>query len=357
MNLIDRRTASVLFTIVGFAAMLALIYQARQPLICFVFAILFAYLLDPLVSRFQKCLRGSRRLAVAAIYFLFAVATVIFGITAGPRIFRESERLIRELPELMENVGSGQIAQQFGEQRGWDSKTRLEVQLFLSSHRATITQYAQGVAAHAGGLAANAMWLLLIPILAAFLLKEHSHMTAGFLQLIEEGPRRQFFRLLLDDLDAMLAKFIRAQLWFAALGLVAYTSFLLLARFPYAFALGTTAGFLEFVPFVGPLISILLIMGMAILAGYTHWLAVLGFLLLWRIVQDYVTSPYLIGRGLKLHPLTVILGVIVGGEIGGVLGLFLSAPILAGLRIVWNAWTVRTASSPSIHKERAARGR
>ena len=148
---------------------------------------------------------------------------VTFGITAGPRIFKESERLVRELPELMENVGSGQIAQQVGQQRGWDSKTRLEAQLFLSSHRAIVTQYAQGVAAHAGGLAANAMWLLLIPILAAFLLIEHSHMTAAFLRLIEESQRRQFFRLLLDDMDAMLAKFIRAQLWFAALGLVAYT--------------------------------------------------------------------------------------------------------------------------------------
>ena len=71
MNPIDRRTASVLCTIVGFAAMLALIYQARQPLICFVFAILFAYLLDPLVSRFQKCLadRADWRLP-QPIYYL-----------------------------------------------------------------------------------------------------------------------------------------------------------------------------------------------------------------------------------------------------------------------------------------------
>ncbi len=351
MNLIDRRTASVLFTVVGFTAMLALIYQARQPLICFIFAILFAYLLDPLVCRLQKCLGGSRGLAVAATYLLFGIAMVTFGITAGPRIFKESERLVRELPELMENVGSGQIAQQVGQQRGWDSKTRLEAQLFLSSHRAIVTQYAQGVAAHAGGLAANAMWLLLIPILAAFLLKEHSHMTAAFLRLIEESQRRQFFKLLLDDMDAMLAKFIRAQLWFAVLGLVAYTSFLLLARFPYAFALGATAGFLEFIPFVGPLISVLLIMGMAILAGYTHWVAVLVFLLLWRVIQDYVTSPYLIGRGLRLHPLTVILGVLVGGEIGGVLGLFLSAPILAALRIVWNAWKFRNASCSTLPSE------
>lgn len=341
--MIDRRTASVLFTILGFAAMLMLIYEARRPLISFVFAILFAYLLHPLVSRLQKYLRGSRGLAVAATYLLLSAIIAGFGITAGPRIFKEGERLVREMPALTADMDSGQIAQDVGRQRGWDFKTRLQVQVFLTGHRAAITRYAQMVTDYAAGLAANVMWLLLIPILAVFLLKGHSHMTDAFLRLIEGMRRRLFFRLLLNDLDAMLATFIRGQLWLAALALAAYTSFLVLMRFPYAFALGATAGFLEFIPFVGPMISMLLILGMAVLEGYPHWVAVLVFLLLWRAVQDYVTSPHIIGHGLKLHPLTVILGVLVGGEIGGVLGLFLSTPILAGLRIVWYAWKVSTA--------------
>ena len=349
--MIDRRTASVLFTILGFAAMLTLIYEARRPLILFIFAILFAYLLDPLVSRLQRYLRGSRGLAVAATYLLLGAVIAGFGITAGPRIFKEGERLVRELPALVADVGSGQIAQQVGMQQGWDVKTRLQVQVFLTGHRAAITHYAQMVTAYAAGVAANVLWLLLIPILAVFLLKEHAHMADAFLGLIEGARRRLFFELLLNDLNAMLASFIRTQLWFAALGFAAYTSFLVLLQFPYAFALGATAGFLEFIPFVGPMISILLIMGVAMLQSYTHWVAVLAFLLLWRAVQDYVVSPYLMGHGLKLHPLTVILGVLVGGEIVGVLGLFLSAPILAGLRIVWNVWKIRAATCSTLHSE------
>jgi predicted PurR-regulated permease PerM len=338
VSLVDRRAASVLFTVVGAAGTLVMIYQARRPLISFIFAILFAYLLDPFVSRVQKCFRGSRGLAVAATYLLLGAVLLIFGITAGPRIVKEGEVLVRQLPALMENVGSGLIAQQVGKQNGWDFQTRLQVQLFLRSHRATVTRYTQAVVDYAAGLAANVMWLLLIPILAAFLLKDSSRMADAFPRLIEEHPRRRVFLLLLSELDAMLATFIRAQLWFTALGLVAYTSFLLLAKFPYAFAVGATAGFLEFIPFVGPLISMVVIMGIAVGTGYPHCPAVLVFLLLWRLLQDYVTSPYLIGRGLNLHPLAVLLGVLVGGELGGVLGLFLSTPILAALRIVWSAW-------------------
>jgi predicted PurR-regulated permease PerM len=339
MNLIHRRTVSMLTTILVFVALLALIYQARRPLISFTFAILFAYLLNPLVSRFQTWFRGSRGLAVAATYLLMGVVITVFGITVGPRIFRQGKRLVQELPVLMENVGSGQIAQQFGSRRGWDSETQLRVQLFLSGHRETIAQYAQLLADRVGGLAANLIWLLLIPVFAAFLLNGHEHISGGFLKLLEGSRQRRFFTLLLKDLDAMLATFIRAQLTFAALGLVAYTSFLLLAQFPYAFVLGTIAGLLEFIPFVGPLVTILLIMGMAVLTEYRHWLIVLVFLLLWRGIEDYVISPSLIGRRLKLHPLAVLFGVLVAGEIGGVPGLFLAAPIIASLRIIWKATT------------------
>jgi len=118
----------------------------------------------------------------------------------------------------------------------------------------------------------------------------------------------------------MLARFIRAQLKFATLGLVAYTSFLLLAGFPNALAVGAIAGVLEFIPFVGPLISFILIVGIAILTGFPHWLLIVVFLALWRGIQDYIMAPYLMGRGMKLHPLAVYCGVLAGGEMAGVAG-------------------------------------
>jgi predicted PurR-regulated permease PerM len=315
----------------------ALIYQARRPLIAFVFAILFAYLLDPLATRFQRVLRGSRGLAIAATYLALGGAVAVAGTMAGPRVLREAERMARELPALIENVGSGQIAQQVGSWRGWDYNTQLQLERFLKGHSDSITGLARTFANWAAELAQSLIWVLLIPILAIFLLKDRSQFATSFLGLIESTPHRDRLRTVIDDLDSMLATFIRAQLSFSALGLVAYTSFLLLAQFPYAFALGAIAGVLEFIPFVGPVATALLFFGMAFLTGYTHWIVVLIFLLVWRGVQDYLIAPYLIGRGLKLHPLAVIFGVLVGGEVAGVVGLFLSVPVMAGLRIVWNA--------------------
>jgi predicted PurR-regulated permease PerM len=74
------------------------------------------------------------------------------------------------------------------------------------------------------------------------------------------------------------------------------------------------------------------------MAGYNHiwWLVV--FLLIWRGIQDYFSSPRIMGQTLELHPLVVLFGVFAGGEVAGVIGVFLSIPVMATLRILWRAW-------------------
>ena len=69
-----------------------------------------------------------------------------------------------------------------------------------------------------------------------------------------------------------------------------------------------------------------------------HVLAVVAFLACYRIFQDYILSPALMKRGVKLHPLLIIFGVYAGGEIGGVGGIFLSVPILALARLLFFEW-------------------
>jgi predicted PurR-regulated permease PerM len=68
------------------------------------------------------------------------------------------------------------------------------------------------------------------------------------------------------------------------------------------------------------------------------------FLVLWRGIQDYVNSPRITGSTLELHPLLVLFGVFAGGEVAGVIGVFLSIPVLATLRILWHTW--RLARKP-----------
>ena len=61
---------------------------------------------------------------------------------------------------------------------------------------------------------------------------------------------------------------------------------------------------------------------MALLMGYKHWLVLIVFLGVWRLIQDYVSSPRIMGHSMELHPLAAIFGVMAGGEVAGILGYF-----------------------------------
>jgi predicted PurR-regulated permease PerM len=76
----------------------------------------------------------------------------------------------------------------------------------------------------------------------------------------------------------------------------------------------------------------------SLLASYPYWIGVLVFLGVWRLIQDYLISPRILGKSTELHPLAAIFGVLAGGEIAGVLGIYLSIPVMASLRIVWRRW-------------------
>jgi predicted PurR-regulated permease PerM len=77
-----------------------------------------------------------------------------------------------------------------------------------------------------------------------------------------------------------------------------------------------------------------------VLMSYHHWVVLLIFLVTWRLLQDYVISPRVMGTSMELHPLAAIFGVMAGGEIAGVLGVYLSIPVMASLRIVWRRWRI-----------------
>jgi predicted PurR-regulated permease PerM len=135
----------------------------------------------------------------------------------------------------------------------------------------------------------------------------------------------------------MLAQFIRAQLTLAGLSLLVYSAGLGTMQVEYWLVLGTAGGMLEFIPVVGPLTAAVLIVAVSILTG-SHWLAVIIFLGIWRLIQDYVVTPRVLGASTELHPLAAIFGVLAGGEIAGILGIYLSIPVMASLRIVWRRW-------------------
>lgn len=341
MGLFDRRTARVLFTILLFAAVAAFIYAASRVVVLFILAILFAYILEPIVSRVQvwnRISRGSRGIAIAEVYVILCVGAAVVAIMAGPRVIDEGQKLAGAVPQMLENLISGQIALQIGERRGWSFHTQIWLQQYLAQHSGAILSWTNSMEMRLASTARDAVWLILVPILAIFFLKDGRRFTEAILGMVVLREHRGFLSGITGDLNEMLAHYIRSQIILAVLSAAFYMAMLSVMRFPYALAIGSIAGAIEFIPMVGPLVGALLMLAVAFLTNYHHILIVAILWGIWRMLQDYFTAPRIMGNRLKLHPLAVIFAVLVGGEIAGVIGVYLSIPIAAALRIVWKRW-------------------
>jgi predicted PurR-regulated permease PerM len=256
----------------------------------------------------------------------------------GPPVMDEAQKLVQQAPELGAKIKSGSLVQQLAARHGWNQETVKWGTDYLNEHQTELIAATQSLTLRAARTIQNMWWLVLVPIFAIFFLKDGHQLSQNIINSVEDSRNRQMVAETVREMDSMLGHFIRAQLTLSILAMVVVTFVLWIMRVPYAFALGPAAGALEFIPVVGPAVGGLAVMVVALLSGYNHMWGLLIFLLAWRCIQDYVTSPRIMGTSLELHPLTVLFGVFAGGEVAGVIGVFLSIPVLATLRILWHTW-------------------
>lgn len=330
----DAKTARVLFTILIFVLFLAFLRSARETLTLFLFAILFAYLVEPLISYLQKPLRG-RMKAIAAFYLLFTGTLLCIGFFIAPHVLDEARSLIANLPALIDRLISGQFIVTLGHNQGWDYSRALQIRQFFMGHRSNLINYAEGLAESLKAPLLHIWWLILIPILGIFFLKNAPSIAKGIVNLSTEERHKSTIRAIVADVHSILGSYIRAEFILAALTAVALTVVLSLMRVPYSLALSPLAGACEFIPVVGPAVACTIIFGVAVLAGYNHLIWLFLALSMWRVIQDYFNAPRILGRSLEISPLAEIFAVLAGGEIGGVVGALIAVPILAVLRALW----------------------
>jgi predicted PurR-regulated permease PerM len=128
---------------------------------------------------------------------------------------------------------------------------------------------------------------------------------------------------------------MRAKVILGGLSFLFYSMVMLLLNFPHAIALGLLGGFLEFIPVAGWMISAAVIISVGVLT-HSHWMWMAVLLGIWRLIQDYYSSPRVMGHQLEIHPLLAIFAVMVGWEIGGLAGIYLLVPLFAVIRAIWH---------------------
>ncbi len=303
-----------------------------------VLAVFFAYLIEPLVKfiRFPFKQRNldklmPRSLAIGIAYiFVFGFLSLAIAY-AAPLISGQAK-------EFAQNITPASIQEQIT-----NLNTRLDTMSISEEMQKTInekinafgTYIAEMIGSTAIVVAGYLPWLILVPILAFFFLKDANLFRIGILRLFPSGRWRARMESVIFDINTTLAAYTRAQLISCLIiGITCTFGFYILGD-DYALLLGILAGIFEFVPLIGPItIGIIAIFVSGLESGWQAlWTGI--FLAVLRIIHDYVTYPRIIRGGIHLHPLAIILSVLAGEQVAGIPGVFLSIPIVALLTVIY----------------------
>jgi predicted PurR-regulated permease PerM len=331
----DSRAAKVAWTVGLVALAFYAAYVIRKTLLIFVLALFLAYMIAPLVSmieryRWRRIPRGASVLAAISL----VVAVLGLGVAlVAPLISEEAQKLADQLPKLTEKTTLVEKIPLPGWLEQFRGRLGAFVQENIKAAATAAIPLAKDVGSRIFVVAGNAVFVVLIPILALIFLKDGPQIRETFLQKTPRASRGKLSRILSDLHDA-LGTYVRALGLLSLATLAAYGLFFGVAGVPYGILLAAIAAPLEIIPLLGPLAAAVIALFVAGISGYDHLLWMVGFFLVYRVFQDYVLSPYLMSGGIGVHPALVIFGLLAGEQLGGVAGIFLSIPAIAALIIL-----------------------
>ncbi len=311
-----------------------------------ILSVFFAYLVSPLVDFLRRpiVISGKPRampriLAITLAYVILIGAIVIAIYLLVPRLGSQFPEFAQQARGYWRDFGAST--------QRWNDYLRMRlpppVMHAINSEVPRVVEGVRGtfglVVEHMIGWLAYIPWLVLIPVLSFFFLKDAEGFRRSALQMLPRGRWRWRGDEFFQDISSTLAAYVRAQLTACLfIGIACSIGFALLGM-PSPLVLGFIAGVFEFVPLIGPLLIAVLAAFVATLhAGPFAALLVLLFLGVLRLVQDYVVYPKLIGQGIHLHPLAVIIAILSGAELAGVAGIFLAIPVVAILTVSYRHW-------------------
>ena len=343
---VRRIVAQIILLVAAAVAIVWLLYALQLILLLLAFTAIFCYLIAPLVNFFEFSIRIGRFslrvphvVAIIIVYLLIGAAVVFALEKIAPLLSDQLSAFFDNMPNYAKQLD--QYAKQLS---ALPNRYRLPAswrQSLTDGIDATIAgllNWLQAVALRTVRMAPYLLWLVLIPVLGFFFLKDAKKLSDKFLSTLPAADLRYRVAVFLKDVSETLAAYIRAQLLACLIvGVIVGVGLWLLGlRYPVIFGVG--AGLFEFVPVVGPLTVGIVATLVASFHSWHNAFLVFAFLAIYRLIHDYVIYPRLISQGVEVHPVVVILAVVSGAEIGGVTGVFLSVPVAALLIVCWRHW-------------------
>ena len=315
-----------------------LVYLLAPVLSPFLTAGLLAYLGDPLVDRLQQQWRLSRTLSVVIVLGTLLILIGAMPLLLLPLLEKQINALIRFLPGYID-WATNQWLWLEGRLGG---SPIIDVERFKSELIENWQEaggIAVSVAAYVGrsGLALVG-WLaslVLIPVVTFYMLRDWDHFVTGIHDLLPRSIEPTVAKLA-NESDEVLGAFLRGQLLVMFCLGALYTLGLWIVGLNLALLIGTLAGVVSFVPYLGVIVGILAA-SLAMLFQTHDVMQLIPVAVVFgvgQLIEGMILTPLLVGDRIGLHPVTVIFAVLAGGQLFGFVGVLLALPVAAVLAVL-----------------------
>jgi predicted PurR-regulated permease PerM len=348
---IDRSLRMGIIGAAVIAVAFALLWVLKGALTPLAAALVIAYLFDPLIDRFEA--RGVARGPAIALLLVF-IAALLFGVAflLIPAMQREIAALSRDLPHSVHDGLRGLapwLHEQFGItlprslQEAIASVRTGELQIPIEAVRGLLERLVLGVTGTVSALVS----LLIIPVLAYYLLVEFDRIRLAVLDLVPRTYQGAIAAAAVR-IDTLVSGFIRGQLTVCLILGVLYAVGFAAIGIDLAVVIGVVSGLLAIIPYVGGAAAIVAASGMALLqfGVDAHLALVIGWYALVQGLEGFVLTPKIVGGGLGMHPVTVIVALLIGGDLLGFLGLLIAVPVAAVVQVFVQDLVVAYRDSP-----------
>ncbi|OTN76177.1 permease [Enterococcus sp. 8G7_MSG3316] len=294
------------------------------------------YLLNPIVVFLMKTTKMKRVFAVIIVLLLLLGAIVLMFFSVIPNLISQISQLAENIPSFarnMENWIYSMADDPFFKQI--DIAQQLE-NLNLS-YGTIIQQFLSGLSTSLGSIvstiASAAMIIVTVPFILFYMLKDGEKLVPNIKSVFPEKRREQIVELL-NDLNKTLSNYISGQaIECIFVGTFTFIGYWILGV-NYAFLFGVIAGITNLIPYLGPYLGLIPAVLVTIFDEPFRALLCCIVVLIVQQLDGNIIYPNVIGKSLAIHPLTIILVLLVAGNIAGLLGIFLGVPFYAICRTI-----------------------
>ncbi|CAH1856978.1 AI-2E family transporter [Convivina intestini] len=317
------------------------------------------YMLSPLLNllmkiRITKTMKISRTWAATIVFLGLLAGIVLILATILPRISAQIASLLRMFPTFA--MHQEQLLVETT-QHGWlkDIEWNLIISKIQSSYTQYLASFYQYISSNAGSYISFAtslfVTLLTAPVILFYMLKDGDKFLPSIRKLLPGFSSSQWEKTesLLKKLNYTLSRYISGQIIECLFVAVFTTAGYFLIGQKYALVLGVFGGFCTLIPYVGPYIGIIPALMISVTTSMSQVIMTIIVVMVVNLVDGNLIYPNVIGKVLNIHPLTIILILLVAGNLAGILGMMLSVPLYAIVKEVihffYDVWLLKKQKS------------